>query len=193
MKIDTEYLQEVQSNPQYDYLSEINQEQPQKLTSSYRHRPYLSDRDQEAVQTIGAVLIILLLLFALWRFGRRLFLNVEKDDASKAGLGTDTIYGHDWDQEIRAFMADGQYGEAVVLCYLRWLNTLQAAKVIKFHKSKTPGIFLNEANAYTHVDKTAEELEALRSKTLTLTNHYLQVRYGHRQPSLQLANTLIAL
>lgn len=198
MELDTLYIHTIKTDGQHNYLAEIDP--TEVLPEETYTGPSVPDKMMQALndllnsevgQGIGLGLLALLLGVVVYMICQHFsFFEVSKKSEAK-GMANDTIYGHKWDEELQALMAKGDYSEAVVLCYLHLIDMLNSRKMIEFMVSKTPQMFLDEARAYTPLSGDATIKDTICPKLQILTNHYLRIRYGHRQASEELAKELI--
>lgn len=110
-----------------------------------------------------AILILVLLLWFIYKKRPELFMRSRKNDLSYA-VAEDTIYGIDFEDGIAKALSGSDYREAVRLLYLQTLKQLADRKRIDWQLYKTPTQYLYEVR-----------IPAFRQ----LTNHFMRVRYGN--------------
>lgn len=200
MQTDTLYIKAIKADVNHDYLSEISPKENKTHTDSNSHVSTQSlemlfddfmHNDLVRFVSIG-VLMMIVVAIAYNIIKRYAFIDPEVETQA-TGMGSDTIYGHSWEDEISALMNKGNFSEVVVLCYLHLLETLNKKGVIRFMASKTPNMFLEEAKAYNEKYKDEENMKDFYPPLQTLTKHYLLIRYGHKKASEQLAKEMIML
>ncbi len=94
----------------------------------------------------------------------------------------DTIYGVDFDTDIRQAISQGNYKEAVRLVYLQTLRNLSDRELIFWELYKTPTEYIYELKE-----------EDLRIPFRQLTNRFLEVRYGNFQATQRTYDQVSAL
>lgn len=198
MELDTLYIKTIKSDGQHNYISEIEHvkaeeevaHNAQRMTSGIAETFYdfFTSSVGKAISYSFLVFLLGVIIYSICQHFSFFEVNVKSE---AKGMANDTIYGHEWDKELSALMAKGDYSEAVVLCYLHLIDMLDGRKVITFMVSKTPQMFLDEAKAYTSPSGDTTIRETICPALQTLTNHYLQIRYGHRKASEALAKELI--
>lgn len=189
MDLDSTYIQQIVP----DYIKQLDSKgtdengMPTYSANDFNWEDMLNSG---MVRFFALAIIIVIIAFLAYRIYKSI--NYEKEDETdtQLGMGEDTIYGHNWDVEISALMQQQKYSEAVVLCYLRWLDSLNSQHIISFTQSKTPGIFLAEVTTY--VTNTPGN-DSLLQKTQTLTDNYLYVRYAHYNADYDMAKSMCSL
>lgn len=170
------------SNPDYDYGRELVQNERtllEQLSQAFNDwlssifNGALSDIAPAVWWVIAGVIIVALALVIVQRnpelFGRR---NKQLEDSEDT---EDTIYGVDFEDDIRKATAAGNWREAVRLTYLHALRILHDSGRIDWQPYKTP-------TQYTREVTTAE--------FRTMTNHFLRIRYGGFAASEALLHTM---
>lgn len=196
MKTDTLYIKAISADGKHDYLSEIDPKEYKgdgQSASQTMENSIGEFLDNDLVKGVSIVIAIALLALVAYHIVKHFaYLEPSVSTETKC-MGDDTIYGHSWNDEIKELMDKGNFSEAVVLCYLHLLETLDNRGVIVFMTSKTPNMFLEEAKAYS----MKEDEDAIRKDYFpllqTLTGHYLRIRYGHKKATEQIANEMIGL
>lgn len=198
MELDTLYIKTIKTDGRHNYLAEIEPVSaapedtysgPSQLEKIMQAFDDLIQSDAGQAFSLG--LLVLLIGLVVYMICQRYSLFEVRVKSEAKGMADDTIYGHNWNEELKALMAKGDYNEAVVLCYLHLIDMLNSRKVIEFMVSKTPQMFLEEARAYTPLSGDTNFKDTICPKLQTLTNHYLRIRYGHRKATEELAKELI--
>jgi len=123
------------------------------------------DNDVTYYILIGiGILTIAFLLWLYWRIRPKLFTRGEKGDALDYEVDEDTIYGVDFDADIRQAVALQDYRQAVRLLYLQTLKQLEDQGRIEWNPSKTPAQYMRQVN-----QPSFSEMSRL----------FIQVRYGN--------------
>ena len=116
-------------------------------------------------------LVLALIGWLLWKNNPKLF----RHNADDEGLGyetlEDTIYGVDFDAEIREAVGRKDYRQAVRLVYLQTLKHLSDTGRIDWQPSKTPMQYMRQVD-----DSGFHEL----------SRHFIRVRYGNFEATEQL-------
>jgi hypothetical protein len=99
----------------------------------------------------------------VWKRNPQLFMKKEEEGVDY-DVEEDTIYGVDFDSEIRQALAAQDYRQAVRLLYLQTLKHLSDQGRINWQPSKTPMQYMREL-----------ELPAFSE----LSRHFIRVRYGN--------------
>ena len=113
-------------------------------------------------------LLALFLAWMLWRRRHRLFYGKDQDEGVDYEVVEDTIYGVDFDAEIREALAAGDYRQAVRMVYLQTLSYLQDKGTIDWQPSKTPSQYMRQVN---------------QPAFSQLTRLFVLVRYGNFEAS----------
>lgn len=121
--------------------------------------------------------LIGLVLWFLYKKRPELFLRNAKRRMYEEEEG-DTIYGIDFDKEIRLATQQGDYRGAVRWVYLQTLRYLSDTHQIDWQLYKTP---------------TQYEYECREESFRELTNHFLRVRYGHFEADASLLDEMCRL
>lgn len=199
MELDTLYIKSIKTDGEHNYIAELNPKDsdPQDRTSPAPEMKWDLEKaidrflDSSVGKGISIVLLALILGIVVYKICQNFTLFEVSGNKGAQGMADDTIYGHTWDKELKALMAKGEYGEAVVLCYLHLLEMLDKRKAIVFMESKTPQMFLDEMSAYYPPAADATVKDTFHSALQTLTNHYLRIRYGHVTATEELAKAMI--
>jgi hypothetical protein len=138
--------------------------------------------DKEAVGWgIGAVGAVLLgvLVWQLWRRGTNVFLWRSNDKGKlDYTVEEDTIYGVDFDANIRQAVERGDYRQAVRWVYLQTLALLTEAGRIDWQPHKTPAQYTREVGSAPFSE---------------LSRHFVRVRYGNFDASASLFDEMKVL
>lgn len=198
MELDTLYIKSIKSDGQHNYIAEIDPEAREQTNTHYSFemlervgKAFDDFARSDTGKVVSLVFFAFLLGFVVYKVCQGLALFEPEGKKRAKDMANDTIYGHAWDAELQTLMAKGDFSEAVVLCYLHLIETLNNRRVITFMVSKTPQMFLDEAKAYTPPPGVPTIGESVYPMLQTLTNHYLQIRYGHRKATEELAKEMI--
>jgi len=193
MKTDTLYIKQIQADGHHNYTDEIGDKE--KSTSTTQPSSEASNIDgyklleSPLIQGVSIVILIVFVVIIVYMLIKNYAAIEPNVDIKVKGMGDDTIYGHEWDDEIKQMLASGNFSEVVVLCYLRMLEKLNEEAIISFNQAKTPNMFIAEAESKMQQTNDAKRLENLK----TLTSHYLRIRYGHKQATKELAEEMLNL
>lgn len=119
---------------------------------------------------LGGVLV-LFIAWLVWKKNPRLFLRKEDDEGLDYEVQEDTIYGVDFEADIREAMSRQDYRQAVRLLYLQTLKQLSDGGYIDWKPSKTPSQYARE---YRH------------AAFAELSGHFIRVRYGNFEATEEL-------
>ena len=114
----------------------------------------------------------------LWIKRFSLFYGKSHDEALDYEVVEDTIYGVDFDADLREALATKDYRQAVRLLYLQTLLYLQNAGQIDWQPSKTPTQYMRQVS---------------QPAFSQLTGIFIQVRYGNFEASEELFQRMKAL
>ncbi len=198
MQTDTLYIKAIKADGNHDYISEINPKEHNTHTDSNSHVSTQSLESlfeefmhNDLVKYVSFGVLMTIVVAIAYNIIKRYAFIDPKVETEATGMGSDTIYGHSWEDEISTLMNKGNFSEVVVLCYLHLLETLNQKGIIRFMASKTPNMFLEEAKAYNEKNKDELNQKDFYPPLQTLTKHYLLIRYGHKKASEQLAKEMI--
>lgn len=119
------------------------------------------------------VLFIIVIAVILVMIALHFYRNINSNNKNKVVKGSgaeeslDTIYGHDWSNEIDQAKTNGEWGKAIMLVYLYCLYNLDSHNLIAWKDSKTP-------TEYYYELKT----DKYRKPLYNLTMLYLRARYA---------------
>jgi hypothetical protein len=177
LQIDSVQLLAFKSDSRYDYDREIaggNESLLEWIASIVNE--WLNDvfgivLDNDVTQyiLIGLGLIVIIFLAWLyWRLRPKIFIGSESGDPLDYEVQEDTIYGVDFEHDIRQALTAHDYRQAVRLLYLQTLAELQDAGQIEWQASKTPVQYMRQVNnpAFTEMSR-----------------HFIRVRYGNFEAS----------
>lgn len=152
--------------------------------------------------TFGTMLLVLLALLVLgliglylWRKHPGLFQrkdSMQNEDAE----GEDTIYGVDFEADIRQAVSHEDWREAIRLCYLQALKALSDEGRIDWQPFKTPTQYVYEFEASSSLASVPDNLTvgaANPAAFRTLTAHFLRVRYGNFNATRELYDEVCRL
>lgn len=126
---------------------------------------------------LGAVVVVAL-GWLLWKKRFKLFYGKDDDGMLDYEVVEDTIYGVDFDADLREALDNEDYRQAIRLLYLQTLLYLQETGKIDWQPSKTPTQYMRQVG-----------LPAFSQ----LTNIFVQVRYGNFDASEVLFRQMKAL
>ncbi|MBR5929555.1 MAG: DUF4129 domain-containing protein [Prevotella sp.] len=115
-----------------------------------------------------------LILWFLYKYRPELFFKNKKNRFAEEEEG-ETIYGIDFEAEIKRAVSRGDYPGAVRWVYLQTLRYLSDTHQIDWQLYKTPTQYVYECR---------------ESAFRELTNHFLRVRYGHFEADASLFNEM---
>jgi hypothetical protein len=177
LQIDSTQIAAWQADSRYDYDREIVGgsenllEWIASVISRWVNETFNTVLDNDVVYYTLVVLGTLLALFLawmLWRRRHRLFYGKDQDEGVDYEVVEDTIYGVDFDAEIREALAAGDYRQAVRMVYLQTLSYLQDKGTIDWQPSKTPSQYMRQVN---------------QPAFSQLTRLFVLVRYGNFEAS----------
>lgn len=179
-----------QSNPAYDYNRELitpeidvfgwlSMQLSKLLRAIFGSR--FAEEYSGIILVVIAILILLLILWFVYKKRPELFMRSRRGPVNYS-VHEDTIYGVDFDSEIKRAMERKDYRESIRLLYLQTLKLLSDEGRIDWQPYKTPTEYIYEV-----------KLEALRSSFRRLTNGFLRVRYGNFAASEPLFEELLSL
>lgn len=179
-----------QSNPAYDYNRELitpeidvfgwlSMQLSKLLRAIFGSR--FAEEYSGIILVVIAILILLLILWFVYKKRPELFMRSRRGPVNYS-VHEDTIYGVDFDSEIKRAMERKDYRESIRLLYLQTLKLLSDEGRIDWQPYKTPTEYIYEVKQ-----------EALRSPFRRLTNGFLRVRYGNFAASEPLFEELLSL
>ncbi len=172
-----------QSDPAFDYNAELSVSPPARrgnvlldwlydILSKLLELIFGRQIDVNYTRAILIVLIFLFIVLLIWMMYKKRdrWLPYFRASSVPHEVSEDTIYGVDFDADIRMAVSQGDYREAGRLIYLQTLRNLSDRELIFWELYKTPTQYLYELKK-----------EDLRTSFRSLTNHFLQIRYGNFQ------------
>lgn len=179
-----------QSNPAYDYNRELitpeidvfgwlSMQLSKLLRAIFGSR--FAEEYSGIILVVIAILILLLILWFVYKKRPELFMRSRRGPVNYS-VHEDTIYGVDFDSEIKRAMERKDYRESIRLLYLQTLKLLSDEGRIDWQPYKTPTEYIYEVKQ-----------AALRSSFRRLTNGFLRVRYGNFAASEPLFEELLSL
>jgi hypothetical protein len=128
------------------------------------------------------VIAVLLVIYFVYRKRPELFIREKKRPALSYRMAEETIYGIDFEKDLNAALASGDFRAAIRLLYLQTLRFVADREWIDWQIYKTP-------TEYTFELKPAGLKPAFR----LLTNHFLQVRYGNFRATREVYDAMCGL
>ena len=180
LQLDTALIARWQQDPQYDYgrdfstgdqnvlawlMEQIGRGMSRTINDIFGH-----DVATYVYVAVG-VAVVVLLAWLLWRRHGSIFARREEAEMSYEVV-EETIYGIDFDAEIRSAMQREDYRSAVRLIYLQTLRHLSDEGRIDWQPSRT-------AMQYVRQMKDSRFSE--------FSNHFVRVRYGNFEADKQMA------
>lgn len=175
LRLDSAQLAAFQQDPRYDYDRELvggSQnfiEWLSTIISDWFEKTYNTLMDNEAVKfalVIVGLLVVAVIAWLVWKKGAKLFLRNAPGDALDYELEEDTIYGVDFDGDIRQALEQQNYRQAVRLVYLQTLKHLSDAGKIEWQPSRTPTQYVRQYGLPAFAE---------------LSRRFIRVRYGNFQ------------
>lgn len=179
LQLDSTLVAAFQQDPRYDYDRELvggSQnllEWIASVISDWLSETFnvLMDNDAVYYTLVGVgVLLLCFLVWIVWKKNPKLFRHSD-DGSPDYDVEEDTIYGIDFDAEIRHALEQHDYRQAVRLLYLQTLKQLSDDGRIDWQPSKTPMQYMRQMND-----------AAFRQ----LSNHFIRVRYGNFEATEEL-------
>lgn len=180
LQIDSTQLAVFQNDTRYDYDRELvggSQNFLEWLSSVIRdwfNETFNVLMDSDVVYYTLITLGCLLAVFLVWIVYKKkpgLFRQTEDESAMDYDVTADTIYGFDFDKEIRQALAQKDYRQAVRMLYLQCLKHLSDTGKIDWQPSKTPMQYMRQLG-----NADFSELSRL----------FIRVRYGNYLATEQL-------
>lgn len=187
LQVDSTQLSVFQQDSRYDYDRELvggSQDLLEWLASVVNEWindtfDVVLDNDVTYYILIGVgILTIAFLLWLYWRMRPKLFMKGENGDALDYEVDEDTIYGVDFDADIRKAVAEKDFRQAVRLLYLKSLKQLEDQGKIEWNPSKTPVQYMRQVN-----HPAFSEMSRL----------FIQVRYGNFEATEEMYERMEAL
>ena len=173
LQLDSTQLAVFQHDPRFDYDRELvggSQNRLEWFSTIVRDwiaKSFNVMLENEVVYYSLIVLGVLLLLVAawfVWKKNPKLFLRNAGDEALDYELEQDTIYGVDFDGDIREALAQHDYRQAVRLVYLQTLKHLSDNGSIDWQPSKTPMQYMRQYALPAFAE---------------LSKRFIRIRYGN--------------
>ena len=171
--IDSVQLAAFKSDSRYDYDRELiggNEsllEWISSVVSEWLRDTFniVMDEDVTFYLLIGiGILVIGFLIWLYWRLRPKVFVRDERGDGLDYDVQEDTIYGIDFEHDIRQALAVHDYRQAVRLLYLQTLSELQDAGRIEWQPSKTPVQYMRRVDVPAFTE---------------MSRQFIRVRYGN--------------
>ena len=175
LRLDSAQLAAFQQDPRYDYDHELvggSQnfiEWLSTIISDWFEKTCNTLMDNEAVKfalVIVGLLVVAVIAWLVWKKGAKLFLRNAPGDVLDYELEEDTIYGVDFDGDIRQALEQQNYRQAVRLVYLQTLKHLSDAGKIEWQPSRTPTQYVRQYGLPAFAE---------------LSRRFIRVRYGNFQ------------
>ncbi|MBP5340179.1 MAG: DUF4129 domain-containing protein [Prevotella sp.] len=173
LQIDSAQLAVFQHDPRFDYDREL-------VGGSQNFLEWLSTVIQDWIAKtfdvlldnklvyytliILGVLLVLAAVWFIWKKNPKLFLRNADNEALDYELEQDTIYGVDFDGDIREALSQKNYRQAVRLVYLKTLKHLSDTGKIDWQPSKTPTQYMRQYSLPAFAE---------------LSKRFIRVRYGN--------------
>lgn len=186
---DTQKIADYQADSRFDYNSQLNIAEYTwfEMVSRWFNRlinSIFSGRFEEKYTTPVMIILFLIVLLAvllfLYKKRPELFMRSKKTRPLAYDIEEENIHGIDFKKEISAALDSGNYRLAIRLIYLHTLRILSDNKLIDWQIHKTPTEYLYEINN-----------KDLKPPFRKLTNHFLQIRYGNYNASIELYETML--
>jgi hypothetical protein len=132
--------------------------------------------------TVFFIFAVLCIVYFIWRKHPGLFLREKRRETLAYRVEEENIYGIDFERELGAALATDDFRAAIRLLYLQTLRFAADRQWIDWQIYKTP-------TEYTLEMKPAGMKPAFR----LLTNHFLQVRYGHFRATREVYDAMCGL
>jgi hypothetical protein len=180
-----------QSDSEFDYFAQIDLPDYSwfELVSRWFNRlinAIFSGRFEEKVTTPIMIFIFLvfifLIIYYLYKKRPELFMRSKKKIPLPYTVEEENIHQIDFDKEIDSALQNKDYRLAIRLLYLQTLRFLSDANQIDWQIHKTSTEYL-----YEIANKEMKEPFRL------ITNHFLHVRYGNYQASVELFDAMLDL
>lgn len=177
LHIDSAQIAVWQDDGRYDYDREIVGgsenllEWLASLISRWLNKTFDTVLDDDVVYYVLVglgVVAVMVVGWLLWKQRSKLFYGKDEEEALEYEVVEDTIYGVDFDADLREALANENYRQAIRLVYLQTLLYLQEAGKIDWQPSKTPTQYMRQVN-----QPAFSQLTAL----------FVQVRYGNYEVS----------
>ena len=187
LQIDSVQLVAFQQDPRYDYDRELMGgsqnllEWIADIINTWLRDTFnlMLDNDFTYYLLIFVGVLVLAFLAWLWWYKRpKLFMKGEANDALDYDVEEDTIYGVNFEADIKNALKEADYRQAVRLRYLQTLKYLEDAGKIEWQPSKTPSQYVRQV-----------AMPAFSS----LSRHFINVRYGNYEATAELYEQVKAL
>jgi len=188
MPYDTQKIADYQSNSAYDYLSQVDLPDYTwfELVTQWFNRlinSIFSGKFEQNVTTPIMIILFLIILFTtlyfLYKKRPELFMRAKKNIPIPYTVEEENIHRINFDHEIDAALQNKDFRLAIRMLYLQTLRFLSDNKLIDWQIHKTPTEYLYEIGK-----------QEIKPPFRTLTNHFLQVRYGNYPASIELFESM---
>jgi hypothetical protein len=128
------------------------------------------------------IIVVLGIAYFIYRTRPELFVREKKRETLAYSVEEENIYDIDFEKELKAALANGDFRTAIRLLYLQTLRFVADRQWIDWQIYKTP-------TEYTYELKPAGMKPTFR----LLTNHFLQVRYGNFKATREVYDAMCGL
>ena len=187
LQLDSAQLVAFQQDPRYDYDRELMGgsqnllEWISEVITKWINDTFnvVLDNDFTYYLLIFVGVLVLAFLGWLWWYKRpKLFIKGDSKDALDYDVEEDTIYGVNFEADIKQALLASDFRQAVRLRYLQTLKYLEDAGKIEWQPSKTPSQYVRQVS-----------MPAFS----TLSRHFINVRYGNYEVTAELYEEVKAL
>lgn len=187
LQIDTLQVAQWRSDVRFDYDRELARGGENlwgwlmRNITRYFHETMNTILGHESTQWIliaVGVLFVGFVCWLLWKYKPGLFGRSGKMKVLDYEVAEDTIYGIDFEAELRKAVNAGSYREAVRLVYLQTLAALSDAHRLEWQPQKTPTQYVREVG---------------RPDFAQLSRHFVRVRYGNFEATQGLLEEMLRL
>ena len=188
---DVKKIAAYQSDKRFDYNAQVDMPEYSwfEIVSKWFNRlinSIFSGSFEEKYTTPVMILLFLLALsavvFFLYKKRPELFVRSRKTEKLPYSVEEENIHRIDFANELAEALYHADYRLSIRLLYLQTLRFLSDHHLIDWEIHKTPSDYLYEV-------KNKEIKQPLRE----LTNHFLQVRYGNYNASLELYENMLKI
>ncbi len=186
---DTKKIAEYQADGRFDYNAQLPAEEYPTWTewltrwfNRLMNKMFSGNFEEQyttPIMIILFVVIILAVLFFLYKSRPELFSRTKKTEPIPYDVEEENIHEIDFEQDISSALNAGNYRLATRLKYLQTLRCLSDSNSILWQIHKTPTEYLYEI-------RNKEIKQSFRE----LTQHFLRIRYGNYNATATLFDTV---